>query len=397
MHAPRRAPDVIDRRSPDLVLFGAVLALVGYGVVMIFSSSGVAAYEQFGDAAYFLKRQVLWAALGFGGMFLAATVHYGRLRAYTLPLLAAAFVLLAAVLVPGLGRVVNGARRWIGVGPLTLQPVEVAKLALVLYLANFLANRGSGARSFAKGVVPPLLFAGAIGGLALVQPDMGSAVIAVATTVLMLFAGGAHLGHLAGVAALSAPLAAAAAYLEPYRRDRLLAFLDPWRDPRGAGFHIIQSLVALGSGGIVGVGLGHSRQKFFYLPERHTDFIAAIIGEELGFVGLAVVLLLFAVVLYRGMRISMRAPDRYGSLLAAGLTGSIVLQAILNVGVVTGSLPVTGVPLPFISFGGTSLVFTLVSVGILLNISQYAHGEIVERALRRVDRGDRRGPGRARP
>jgi cell division protein FtsW len=251
--------------------------------------------------------------------------------------------------------------------------VEVAKLALVLYVAHFATRRGLGIRDLPRGVLPPLAIAAGLGILALLQPDMGSAIVLGGIAIGALFLGGARVTHLAAAVVLALPLVAAAVLAAPYRLQRVLAFLDPWRDPQGGGFHIIQSLLAFGSGGVVGVGLGASRQKFFYLPESHTDFIYAILGEELGLVGTLCLLVLFGLFVYRGLRIARAAPDRYGALLAAGITASITGQALLNMGVATGVLPVTGVPLPFVSAGGSSLAVTMVQVGVLLNISQYAH------------------------
>jgi cell division protein FtsW len=219
-------------------------------------------------------------------------------------------------------------------------------------------------------------------GLILAQPDLGSAMMIGLLTMSMLFLAGARIIHLAGLAALGIPGVLVAILGEEYRRQRLLAFLDPWADPRGAGFHIIQSLLALGSGGILGMGLGNSRQKFFYLPERHTDFIFSILGEELGLIGTAAVIVLFAVFAYRGFRVARRAPDQFGSLLASGITTMIVIQAVLNIGVTTGVLPITGVPLPFLSFGGSSLLFTMIASGVLLNISQYARTPAEDEAVR---------------
>ncbi len=364
--------DLIGKRTPDYWLFFAVIALLAIGVVMVYSASAIVAFDQYQDSAFFFKRQLLWTGLGLAGLLVTQRVHYARLRALTPLLLAASLLALVMVLVPGIGRVVGGARRWIALGgPVAVQPVEAAKLALVLYLANFLTNRGAGVGDLRSGLLPPLLIMGTMFGLVLLQPELGSALLLAFVTVAMLFVGGARLRHLVGLALVSAPLVLVTILSEAYRRRRILAFLDPWRDPQGVGFHIIQSLVALGSGGLFGVGLGQSRQKFFYLPERHTDFIFAILGEELGLIGALVVLALFALIAYRGWQITRTAPDRYSSLLACGVTVMIVVQAIMNIGVTTGVLPVTGVPLPLLSFGGSSLVFTMCGVGILLNISQY--------------------------
>lgn len=369
----RTAPPVLRRRPPDLILFAAILALAGIGLVMVYSASSVVAFDRLDDSAYFLKRQAVWIALGLGAMWLARSIHYQRLRAYTTPVLLLAAVCMVAVLIPGVGRIAGGARRWIAAGPFSFQPVEIAKLALVLYLSHFATRRGAGIRDFRTGVLPPLAITAAFGLLVLRQPDMGSALLLGAVTVAVLFLAGARLLHLTAVALAAVPAIALAVVVAHYRLARVLAFLDPWRDPQGTGFHIIQSLLAFGSGGIFGVGLGASRQKFFYLPERHTDFIFAILGEELGLLGTIGLLLLIAVVAYRGWRIARAAPDRFGALLASGITASIVAQALLNMGVATGVLPVTGIPLPLVSFGGSSLIVTMVQIGTLLNISQYAH------------------------
>ncbi len=364
--------DLFHKRPPDYWLFLAVLALLAIGVVMVYSASAIVAYDQYGDSAFFFKRQLIWAGLGIASLMVIQRVHYERLRRLTPVLLAVCVLALIVVLVPGIGRVAGGARRWIAFGSqFGVQPVEPAKLALVLYLANFLTNRGPAVDDLRSGLLPPLLMMGTMFGLVVVQPEIGSALLLGLITVAMLFVGGARLRHLVGLALVSAPLLIATILGEAYRRRRLLAFLDPWSDPRGVGFHIIQSLVAIGSGGLFGVGLGQSRQKFFYLPERHTDFIFAILGEELGLVGALAVLALFALIAYRGWQITRGAPDRYSSLLACGVTFMIVVQAIMNIGVTTGVLPITGVPLPLISFGGSSLVFTMSGVGILLNVSQY--------------------------
>ena len=368
--------ELIHRRGAAWGLFITVLLLSCVGVVMVYSASAVVAQAQYHDSAWFLKRQLLYTALGLAAMSVAWRLHYERLRAITLPLLALTFLALVLVLVPHVGREAGGARRWLAFGgPLNFQPSELAKLTVVLYLANFLANRGVRSREFAAGVVPPLIVLAALALPVVKQPDLGSALILALVTFALLFAGGARLGHLALVGACAVPAVLLVIMHAGYRAQRLLSFLDPWKDPRGTGFHIIQSLLALGSGGVFGLGLGHSRQKFFYLPERHTDFIFAIIGEELGLLGTAFVILLFLLLAVWGYRIASRAPNRYAALLVSGLTAMLVGQALLNIGVVSGSLPITGVPLPFISFGGSSLVLSYIAVGIILNVSQYAYEE----------------------
>ncbi len=364
--------DRIHRRAPDYWLLLPVVALAGLGVVMVYSASSIVAGDRYGDPAFFLKRQALWVLLGTLALLIAQRIHYTTYRRYTPLLLVAGISLLVVVLLPGIGRVAGGARRWIAFGPtLAFQPAEGAKLILGLYLANFLANRGLKLSAFRTGILPPLVVTAVMFGLVLLQPDLGSALMLATLTGVMLFAAGARLSHLFGLGLTGVPLVVAAILGEEYRRRRLLAFLDPWADPQGSGFHIIQSLIALGSGGLFGVGLGGSRQKFFYLPERHTDFIFAILGEELGLIGTAAVVALFALLAYRGYRVARSAPDRYAGLLAGALTTTLLLQAVMNIGVTTGVLPITGVPLPFVSFGGSSLVFSMIGMGILLNISQY--------------------------
>ena len=351
-----------------------VIALAAIGVVMVYSASSIVAGDRLGDPAFFLKRQALWVALGVAALLVTQRIHYATFRRFVPLLLLVSVVSLVLVLVPGIGRVAGGARRWISLGgPLSFQPSESAKLVLALYLANFLANRGPALGEFGRGVLPPVLVTALMFGLVLLQPDLGTAILLGLLTLTMLFMAGARMRHLFGLAVVGAPGVALAILGEEYRRRRILAFLDPWADPQGAGFHIIQSLLALGSGGLFGVGLGGSRQKYFYLPERHTDFIFSILGEELGLIGTVSVLLLFGLVAYRGFRIARSAPTRYAGLLAAGLTAMIVSQAVINIGVAIGMLPITGVPLPFLSFGGSSLIFTMIAVGILLNISEYTN------------------------
>jgi cell division protein FtsW len=368
--------DLIHRRGAAWGLFTIVLLLTCIGVVMVYSASSVAAQAQYHDGTWFLKRQLLYEALGLLGMSAAWRIHYVRLRRLTLPFLLATLAALILVLLPHVGHVAGGARRWLSFGgPFNFQPAEMAKLAVILYLAHVLAHRGDRVREFGAGVLPPLLVLALAAAPILKQPDLGSALILVLIVFAMLFAGGARLSHLAAVAGAAVPAVLALILHAGYRSQRLFAFLNPWRDPRGSGFHIIQSLLAIGSGGLLGLGLGHSRQKFFYLPERHTDFIFAIIGEELGLIGSVVVIMLFAALAVWGFRIAARCQDRYGALLASGLTTMLVGQAVLNIGVVSGSLPITGVPLPFISFGGSSLVLNDIAVGMLLNISQYARPE----------------------
>jgi len=366
--------DLIHRRAAAWEVFLTALFLTCIGIVMVYSASSVAAQVQYHDGAFFLKRQIIYAVIGLATMSVAWKIHYAKLRRWTVPLLAVTVLAVIIVLFPHVGRVAGGARRWLPLGGVfNFQPAELAKLGMILYLSNFLANRGTRIREFAAGLVPPLIVFLILAAAILRQPDLGSVLILAMVTGVMLFVGGARIQHLLVLGCAAVPVVFAVVMREGYRSSRLLAFLDPWKDPRGTGFHIIQSLLALGSGGLTGLGLGHSTQKFFYLPERHTDFIFAIIGEELGLVGAVGVIVLFILLAIWGFRISSRLPDRYGILLTTGLTSMLVGQAALNIGVVSGTVPVTGVPLPFVSFGGSSLVFSYLAIGILLNLSQYAH------------------------
>ncbi len=359
-----------ERRSPDLALLVIAGLLTAIGIVMVFSASSAVAYTQHHDAAYYLKRELVWAAIGIVALVAATRMDYAKLRPAAPWILGLAVALLVAVLLPHVGFVEGGARRWISLRYVTFEPSEFAKLALLLFMAALLSGRSEGARSFRQTGFPLLLWVGACFALVMREPDLGTASIFLLTAFVMLFVAGARLAHLAIGVAVAVPTLLAFVYASPYRRDRFLAFLDPFKDPLRSGYHIIQSLYALGSGGWFGLGLGQSRQKFGYLPAQHTDFIFSIIGEELGYVGALAVLLLFLAFAYRGIRIAMKADDRFGFYLAIAITSSIALQAFINIGVVTSSWPVTGVPLPFISYGGTSLATTLFAVGLLASVSR---------------------------
>ena len=360
-------------KTLDLNLFFTVITLLSFGVVMVYSSSAVSAYVNFNDSYYFLKRQIIWVTMGMIAMLLTLNIDYHAWKKFGTPILIITIILLSLVLIPGFGKVVNGARRRLGFGSLYLQPSEIAKLSMVLFSSASLAGQQEKIRSFLKGLLPQLVILLVIFGLILKEPDLGTALAIGGTIFILLFTAGAKLSHLTSLGVIGIVGIVAAIILEPYRLKRLLAFSNPWADPLDTGYHIIQSLYALGSGGLFGVGLGRSREKFLYLPEPHTDFIFAILGEELGFIGTITVILLFFLFAWRGYKIAISAPDIYGSLLAAGLTTMIVLQALMNIAVVTASMPVTGIPLPFISFGGSALIFTLAGVGILLNISRYVN------------------------
>lgn len=359
--------------SPDVLIFAVTLALLGIGVVMVFSASSVRALTVYKDAYYFLKLQLAWTLIGICTMLVTMRIDYRIWYRFAGLILIGVLALLALVLVPGIGKEMGGSRRWIDLGPAHVQPSELSKIAMIFFLSRFFAERRDSLKSFFLGLMPPLMLITVIFGLIMLEPDLGTATTAVGTGLVLVFVAGARLSHLIGLATLGLPAFIAVMMLEPYRRRRFLAFLHPWDDPLGSGFHIIQSLLALGSGGLFGLGLGRSRQKFLYLPAQHTDFIFAIIGEELGLIGALAVVFLFFLLAWRGFRVALAAPDAFGSYLAVGITTMIILQAVINIGVVTGTFPITGITLPLISFGGSSLVMTMGALGILLNVSKFAN------------------------
>lgn len=357
-------------KEVDFTLLFTVVLLVVIGIIMVFSASTASAYYRTGDSYYFLKKQMLWAALGFGAMFVLSNFNYQNYKRLARHILLGAIIFLLTVFIPGLGVELNGARRWIMVGGHTVQPSEFAKLAVIIFTASSLSRKGEKIRSFLKGVLPQLIVAGVIFGLIVLQPDFSTGVLVMGIVFVMIFIAGANIAHLLGLTVPGLVMLGILIATEEYRMRRWTSFLDPFKDPQGAGYQIIQSLYALGSGGLFGLGLGRSRQKFFYIPLPQNDFIFSIIGEELGFIGTFTVVLLFMLLIWRGIRIAIHAPDLFGSLLATGIVAMIAIQVIMNIAVVTSSMPVTGIPLPFISFGGSSLLFSLSGIGILLNISR---------------------------
>lgn len=360
-------------REPDYALILVTFLLLGIGLVMIFSASYVIAGEGRGDPYYFLRRQALWIVLGLAAMYLLSRVNYWQLRRFSLVLILAGFALLILIFT-GLGTDMGtGSRRWLDLGFFTFQPAELCKLCFVIFTAAFMSSRSIRMERFWSSSFIPLLLAGIAFVAVVAQPDLGSALILLAGTGMIVLIAGMPLKQVLTLALVTLPALVAITIKEPYRVKRLFSFIDPWADPAGDGYHIIQSLYALGPGHIFGVGLGRSRQKLYYLPFPHNDFIFAVIGEELGFVGAVAVLLLFFVLIWRGLKISLTAPDSFGSLLAAGITIMLALQVLINIGMVTGSLPVTGINLPLISAGGSSVFFNLFSLGILLNISRHCH------------------------
>jgi cell division protein FtsW len=342
------------------------LGLVAFGLVMVYSASSGRAAVANGDPAYFLKRQALYAVMGLVAMAVLSRVPFRRLKPLAGPLLLTSFVLLVAVL--AMGTSVNGARRWLPVGIIDFQPSELAKLALCLWLAGLLARRAA-PQTLGELSRPIGLVVLAACGLIIVEPDLGTSIAIVLMASAMLAVAGTPSRVLAGAGATLVGLALAAIWLEPYRRERLFAFMDPWADPEGAGFQTVQAMIALGSGGVFGVGLGESVQKINYLPEANTDMIFAVIGEELGLVGSGAVVAAFAVFGWAGFNVALRCRDPFGKLLAAGITALVTGQALVNLAAVLGLAPLTGIPLPFVSYGGSSLIVGLAAVGILLNIA----------------------------
>lgn len=356
--------------GPDRLVLGLTYALVALGVIMVFSASGIMAESRYGDSLYFLKRQCLWAALGLCVMHVAAHLDYRIWERATPWLVVGTLGLLVLVVIPGLGTEVKGARRWFRLGGVSIQPAEIAKVVTVIYLATFLAKRQDERALSWSGVIPPVILTGLFAGLILIEPDMGTAVVVGFLLVCLLYLGGVRLAHLAALCMILAPLALTAVWGSAYRVKRLMSFLDPWQDPTGAGFQLSQSFVALGSGEIFGVGLGAGKQKLFFLPEVHSDFVLALVGEELGFLGTSTLLIMFGLLIIKGIHIAGRAPDNLGRYLAAGMTLLVGGQALINAGVVTGLLPTKGLTLPLVSYGGSSLVITLFAMGILLSVSR---------------------------
>ena len=359
----------------DYGLLYTIVILLAIGVVMVYSASSYFAMVNYNDSTAFLKKQALFAAIGFTAMIFISRCDYHKLKKLTGILFVITPILLVVVyLFPA----TKGAQRWIKLGPFSFQPSELAKYAVVIILANIITNKGEKIKEFWKGIVPCFIVGGGFAALILAQKNLSIAAVTGFVTFIMVFVAGARKRFMFGVITPLILFAGSFFTLfEDYRRRRLLNFINPWKDPAGDGYQLIQSFYALGAGGVTGLGIGQSRQKTLYMPEPHNDFIFAIIGEELGLIGCTVVILLFVIFVYRGIKIAMNAKDEYGTLLAVGITSIIGLQAIINIAVVTGSMPVTGVPMPFISYGGTSLVINLTAMGILLNISRQVEKKIV--------------------
>ncbi len=353
----------------DFILFSTIMLLVAIGVIMVYSASSYSAFfnPDIKDSMYFLKKQGVAAVIGTLFMFAAIKFDYHKIKKYTKILMIIAVILLCAVFA---FKDTNGARRWIRIGPASFQPSEMAKYMVVFYMAKSIENKGEKIKTLAYGVIPYLMVSGFYAGMVLAEKNLSIAAVIMIVTLIVLYVAGAKISHMIGLIGVVTLGGIAGILFEPYRMARFTSFLDPWQDPKGKGYQLIQSLLALGSGGIWGMGLGRSRQKCYYIPEPHNDFIFSIIGEELGLIGCTLIVILFVIFIWRGIVTAVRAKDTYGTLLATGITSVIAVQAIINIAVVTGSMPVTGVPLPFISYGGSSLAINLIAMGVLLNISR---------------------------
>jgi len=362
--------DVARTLKYDRVLFIATLLLVCGSVVMVYSASALVASERFQQPSLFLIKQVMWTVLGLVVLAVVMRVDYRTYRndAFVWALIGLVGVTLVGVL---FSSPVNGTRRWFGIGGLGIQPSELAKIACVMFTALMLERRRHRIDELSYSLLPIGIVVGAMAGLILLQPDFGTAITLVAIVAIMIFSAGLHYRYFIGAVLVMAPAIYLVLVSAPYRRRRLLAFWDPWADPLGDGFQIIQSLIAVGTGGIFGRGLMEGVQKLFYLPEPHTDFIFAVIGEELGLLGATGTLACFCLIAWRGLRITLRAPDSFGAFVALGLTSMIVVQALVNMSVVLGLMPTKGIPLPLVSAGGSSLLISLLGMGVLLNISQH--------------------------
>ena len=352
----------------DYMLMSMVFALVCIGIVMVYSASAVMSQEKFSNSYYFLIKQLTWAFIGVVLMLVFSQLDYNQLQKISKWAILITIILLIIVLFrPSM----LGARRWLKLGPIGFQPSEMAKLVLIIFIADIIDRKQSKNKEFKKCVLPVLIITGIFSLLIYIEPDLGNTVILAVLFMVMLFVGGAKIRHLLSIILCAMPLLYIAVLRVGYRKGRLLAFLNPEDDIMGKGYHLYQSLIAFGSGGLFGKGLGASTSKLFFLPQPHTDFILAIIGEELGFAGVSVIIILFALILYRGIRIALGAPNLFGTMMAVGISSLIAMQTIINIAVVTACIPTKGLPLPFLSFGGSSLIFNLIGIGIMLNISMH--------------------------
>lgn len=369
--------NVIDTRrkgEPDLLLFILIFVLAGIGIAMCYSASAVSAMKSMGDSFFYLKKQLVWFGISFMALLVVQEIDYRIYRRYTRLMLFISLVLLVLVLIPGLGHEAKGSARWINFGYARLQPSEFVKIFMVIYLVKVFSM--DEVESPVMQMLIPLLIVALMFVLIMMQPDFGTGVDLLIVSVVILFVSGFPLRYILALIVLSAPMFYLLVYQVDYRRERILAYLNPWKDRFGNGYHIIQSFIAFKKGGILGVGLGYGTQKIVRLPEPHTDFIFAVIAEEVGLFGTAFIVILYLLFFMRAITISLQAPDEFGRLLAIGLGLLLVVQAFINLGVVTGSLPTTGITLPFISYGGSSLLSSMIAAGILLNISRYREAAV---------------------
>jgi cell division protein FtsW len=357
-------------RRYRITIITIVLMLMAVGLVMIYNVTGIRAHEYYGSSLYFLNRHVFFICLGLIAALIILGLDTQRLRRFSKPAMLIALFLLALVLIPRLGYKVGGARRWFKIGAFNFQPSEFAKIALILYLGDFLARKGFEIENLKKGFLPAFFVTLLCAGLILLQPDLGTGLLVFSVAVFMIFAGGVKIRHLLFLALLAIPALVFLILLKPYRMRRIMSFLNPWQYSQDAGYQLVQSLIALGSGNIFGVGLGRGEQKLYYLPAAHTDFIFSIIGEELGFIGTSGIVVLFILFIYYGAKLAFGVHDQFRKLVILGLVSLISLQAIIHIGTSTGSIPTKGLPLPFISYGGSSLVFNMIAVAIMLNVSR---------------------------
>jgi len=358
-----------ENKSPDIILLLVTLILVTVGTAMIYSSSSIIALERFKDGQYFLKKQILFVFLGLISMVLMTKIPYTQLRKWAYPGMLLSLLLLAILLIPNVGIKHGGATRWLNMGVFSFQVTEMVKISMVVFLSHLLARKAHQLKKFSKGVLLPIVITSVVILLVLLEPDFGTAAIIAAILLLMLCIAGSRITHILLLMAAFIPVGVLLILYKGYRVARLTAFLDPWKDARSTGFQIIQSLLSFGAGGSFGVGIGDGMQKLFYLPEPHTDFILSILAEESGFIGVTIVIVMFAIFAFRGFMIALKAPDLFGALLAVGLTMVIALESFINIAGVMGIIPLKGLVLPFLSYGGTAFIMSMTAVGILLNIS----------------------------
>jgi len=358
----------ISSKRIDPLIVGITLALSLGGLVMVFSASGVMAENKFTNSTYYLQRQIVWMVLGFGLLLVGSLIDYGQWKRWV-PMIVVGCVA-GLLLVLGIGPQINGARRWLAFGFFSIQPTEMAKLAVVLYLAAFLSNPQRRVTDWQRGFLPPVVIVGMICGLIVVEPDLGSTVVISLVLVGMMYLAGARVRHLAYLGLPMVVGLISLIWMSPERWERMTTFMNPFEDREGAGYQLVQSILALENGGVFGVGLGQGKQKLLYLPEGHTDFVLALVGEELGLIGTSGLLALFAILVFKGFRVAALAPDLFGRYLALGITMLLGIQALINAGVVSGMLPTKGLTLPLVSYGGSSLLVTMLAIGILLSIAR---------------------------